>query len=361
MTKSIVFPAIIFLGWRLYILLFQIFIQPLYLVTSSSDTLLKRLFLSWTTYWDAAHYLSIASKGYQFPQQAFFPLWPLLIKLGILIHIPGELTSYILTFILGMSNFILFYLLAKKLMDEKRAKLSLIFFASYPAAIFLHASYSENIFLFCTLLSFLLLENRKYFLSSLIGGFATASRIAGGALVVSFLFIKSNLKDKLILITIGSLGIFFYMFFLYINYGDFLYFIKGQLQWCQNAGRCGFVFPLSPLIDYGKLIFSGKENINLLSIRFNDWLSSMIFLALLPLIWHTLPKRYFVYSAIVLLMPLSSGTTTSMIRVVLTIFPAFFVLPEVLKSKYINIILWLLFIGMQLRFVALFTSFMWVA
>lgn len=361
MLKRIYFPVLIFLIWYFIILVFQIFIQPIYLPTSSSETLLQRLFTSWVTYWDAAHYLSIGTKGYHFPQQAFFPLWPILIKIGTFLNLTGEVCSFLLTIILGISNFILFYLLAKKLVSETKARWSLIFFASYPAAIFLHAGYSENLFLFSTFLSFLFLENKKYFLSSLAGAFATASRIAGGALVTSYIFIKTNIKKRILMGLIGSLGLICYMIFLYLNYSDPFYFIKGQMEWCKNAGRCGFVFPLLPIVNYAGALLSGKESISFLSFRFNDWASSTIFLSLLILVWKKLPKHYFVYSLAILLMPLSTGTTTSMLRVTLTAFPVFFILPDLLKRKWIKIIICLLLTLLELRTVALFTGYMWVA
>lgn len=361
MLKKIIFPVLVFAGWRLYILIFQIFAQTHFLITSSSETLTQRLFTSWVTYWDGAHYFGIATNGYHFPQQAFFPLWPILIKVGTFFNLSGEISSYIFTFLLGISNFILFYLLAKKLIGEEKARWALVFFTFFPASIFLHAGYSENIFLFSTLLSFLLLENKKFFLSAIFAGFASASRIAGAALVASFLLIKTSFKNKIIMMIIGSLGLISYMVFLYLNYGDFLFFIKAQLEWCGNAGRCGFVSPISPLLDYGKIILEGKEKISLFSFRFNDWLSSMFFLSMLPLVWKKLPKHYFIYSLVMLLMPLSSGTTTSMIRVTLTVFPVFFVMPYFIKNNFIKIILISTFFLLALRFITLFSSYHWVA
>src|SRR5689334_16340604 len=105
MQDVVLFPAITFLIWRFLILIFQIFIEPLYLVSSSSQTLIQRIFTSWVLYWDAGHYLSIALHGYKFPQQAFFPLWSLFIKLVTFTSISGEAASYLLTFVFNLLNF----------------------------------------------------------------------------------------------------------------------------------------------------------------------------------------------------------------------------------------------------------------
>ena len=361
MKKYLYYPTLVFLSWRLIILGFQVFIQPSYKITPDSLALWDRLFTSWTMYWDSGHYLGIAVSGYQFPQQAFFPLWPLLIKSFTMLGLSHQWVSYLLTFILGLANFILFYLLAKKLIDRQKAKWALIIFACYPATIFLHAGYSENLFLFLTMSSFLLFENKKYWLSAIMAGLTSASRIVGIAISVSFWFTKITFTKKLLMSLTGLFGLIAYMSYLYFNHGDFLFFIKGQQAWCEAAGRCQFTLPLMPLLQYGWLLLSGAITVNLLSFRFIDWFSSMVFLGSLFLVWKRLPTRYLIYSLVVLLMPLSSGTTTSMVRMTLIAFPIFLVSPYLLKNKKVIIGLALLLLLLELRFVALFTSRIWVA
>jgi len=356
----IAYPLAVYLIWRLIILLFQIYIQPFYKLTPDSLYLWDRLFNSWTTYWDASHYLSIATSGYNFPQQAFFPLWPLLIKVTIMLGLSSQTASYFLTFILGFLNFILFYLLAAKLVGKIDAKWALVFFSCYPGAIFLHAGYSENLLLFSTLLSFLLLENKKYYLAALSAGFSTASRMVGVGTVISFWFINTTIRNRLFMSIVGILGLVSYMIFLYLNYGDFWFFIKGQQAWCQAAGRCNFTFPLTPLLQYGRLLILGWVRVGL-SSSFIDWFSSVAFLSLLFLVWQKLPRYYFIYSLIVLSMPLLSGSTVSMIRLTQVAFPVFFILPKVLKNKPVMIVVASVLLLLELRFVAFFTSRLWVA
>lgn len=359
MKKDLSYPALVFLTWRFIILGFQVFIQPFYKITPDSLALWDRLFTSWTTYWDAAHYLSIATSGYHFPQQAFFPLWPLLIKFATMLGLSPQWASYLLTLILGFFNFVLLYSLAVRLIGKIKAKWALIIFACYPATVFLHAGYSENLFLFLTLLSFLLLENKRYWLSAMMAGLSTSSRMVGIATVLSFWFIKIVFTKRLLMSVAGVLGLMAYMVYLYVNYGDFWFFIKGQQVWCEAAGRCQFTFPLTPLLQSGWLLLSGVMRVSL-SFRFIDWFSSVVFLSLLLLVWKKLPKYYFVYSLVVLLMPLLSGTTTSMIRMTLLAFPVFLILPDFLKNKWIIVVALILFL-LELRFVALFTGRIWVA
>lgn len=361
MAKKILYSVLVFVTWRLIILAFQIFIQPQYLITRDSELLYDRLFTSWILYWDAGHYLSIASSGYNFPQQAFFPLWPLLIKVTTMMGFSFQWASYLLTLALGLANFVLFYLLADKLIGSEKAKWSLIIFSVYPATMFLHAGYSENLFLFLTLLSFYFLERKKYWLSAFTGGLSTAARMTGVATALSFIFMGLRLRTKVVVMSlIGVFGLMLYMTYLYFYYGDPWFFVKGQQEWCQAAGRCQFVFPLNPLLEYGYLILIGWAKPSL-SHLFLDWVSSVIFLAFLPMVWKSLPKHYFIYTLTVLMMPLLSGTSISMIRMTLIAFPVFFVIPSLINNRKLLFGIALILVILEMRFVAFFTSRIWIA
>lgn len=366
MNKNILairFPLLVFLLWRLIILSFQIFIQPYYKIGPKPLTIYQRLFDSWTYYWDSGHYLYIAQNGYNFPRQNFFPLWPFLIKLSTILTFGVFSTgwiAYILTFILGLTTFIFFYLLAVKLINKKNAKLALIIFASFPSTMFLHAGYTENLFLTLTLLSFWLLEKKKYILSSLIGGLSSATRSVGIGISLVYLVTKIPLGKKIIYFSLSLSGLLGYMLYLKLQFGDLFLFTKAHQEWCTSVGQCNITFPLNPLIPQAQLFLVGLLKPNLSSL-FLDWISSVIFLILLWPIFKYLKKTYFIYSAVVLLMPLSTGMSTSMIRYVLVAFPAFFVIPKIIKSKWLIFLLAFFLSLLQLRFISLFTNFIWVA
>ena len=359
MFKDIKFPIFVYCCWQILFLIFQIFVQPLYSISESATSLNQRLFLNWVTNWDGAHYIDIATNGYQYPQQAFFPLWPLLIKTFSWIG-SAYIASFILMIIFSLLSFILFYLLAKKLIGQENAKYALILFASFPSAIFLHAGYTEGLFLTLTLLSFLLLENKRYLLASIFAGFAGATRVIGIGISLSLLFIKKSLKVKLILILISWSGLIGYMLFLHINYQDPLLFIKSQNEWCATTGRCGLMFPLTPIAYFAnKFLAEGikPENIHL----FWDLCCSIIFLIMLIPIFKKLGWKYLSYTAFVILIPLASGSIASMVRLVLVAFPVFLVFPLVLKSKRLILFISLLLFLLQLHFISFFINGYWVA
>ncbi|MDO8498400.1 MAG: hypothetical protein Q7S44_01305 [bacterium] len=354
------YPMTVYLVWRLVVMLYQIFLQPHYKMTEASVSLYQRIYLSWTTYWDVGHYIGIALKGYEYPQQAFFPLWSLLIKVISLSGIPIYAAVYFLTFILGLTTFILFYVLASRLIGQTKAKYALIFFATFPSTMFLLAGYTEGLFLTLTLLSFLLLEKRLYFLGSLVGGLTSVTRLAGVGTAIAYLTIKQSLDKKLIYFMFCLLGLGFYMLYLQIAFGDALYFAKAQQAWCQVSNRCNLTFPLTPLINYGGLLIMGWVRPSL-SFVFYDWAASVAFLLLLIAVFRKLNITYFLYSLIVIILPLFSGSSVGMIRYVLVAFPVFFVVPLIIRWKILFFILCFFLFLLQLRFIAFFSSKIWVA
>lgn len=353
------FPASVYLCWYLIILLYQIFIQPLYKITAESVTLYQRLYFSWVNYWDSGHYFSIATNGYHYPQQAFFPLWPLLIKTVSIIGISPYSASFVLSFIFGLLTFICFYLLASKLIEKKSAKLALILFASFPSAMFLHAAYTEGLFLTLTLLSFFFWERKQYLYSSLTAGLATATRLAGMAIIPVFILVNRKIPNKFYYIIISLLGLAFYFIFLWLVFGNGFLFIDAQKNWCVSQGRCDFVFPLSALINYVNLLLIGWVKPSL-SSTFIDWLFSVIFIILLIPVYKKLGVQYFIYSLIIIFMPLFSSTV-GMVRYVLVVFPVFFVVPTIIRNKFIFFLICFILFLLQLRFITLFTNRIWVA
>lgn len=338
---------------------FQIFFQPVYKITPESLTLYQRLYWSWVSYWDSGHYVTIAKMGYSYPQQAFFPLWPLLIRTISMLGIPPFVISFFLSFIFGLTAFVLFYLLAIRLIGNHPAKYALVLFASFPSAMFLHAGYTEGLFLSLVLLSFLMLEKKLYWLSVIFAGFANMTRLAGFGITVTYLILKQPFFKKIAFIAISVFGLLLYILFLQIVFGNGFLFIDAQKSWCGSQGRCQLISPLIPLINYGQLVLIGWIKPNL-STTFIDWFFSVVFFIMLVPVLKKLKANYFIYSLVVILLPLFSSTV-GMVRYVLVAFPVFFVIPLLVKNRIVFIILCLLLFLLELRFVALFTNRIWVA
>jgi hypothetical protein len=73
----------ILLIWFLYILFICVvsyFYNYLGVGSLKELSIKEVLFAQWGYAWDGMHYIRISQTGYHFPLQAFFPLYPLLLK-----------------------------------------------------------------------------------------------------------------------------------------------------------------------------------------------------------------------------------------------------------------------------------------
>jgi len=189
---------------------------------------------------------------------------------------------------------------------------------------------------------------------------ASLTRVVGVGIAISQLLLEKPVDKKIIYFVLSLSGMVLYMIYLQITYSDPFFFIKAQHYWCEAALHCQITFPLKPITDYAELILVGWVR-PALSTVFIDWTTTVVFLIMLIPVFKKLGRIYFLYSAFVLLSPLLSGSTTSMVRYVLAAFPVFFLFPLVIKPRLALILLVILMFILQLRFIALFTAGFWVA
>lgn len=195
--------------------------------------------------YDSIHYINMAKSGYTEPSlYAFFPLFPMLIKLVSFIipsyQISGALISNIASF--------LSLILINDLTKDKNNIGNVICFVFSPILAFTSIVYTESLFLLLTILGYYLYKKDKYLLSSVVVGLSILTRNSGiilwGAIGLDMLyrlFIKkeNNIKFKnIIIFGIVSLLIgMLYPIYLYKETRDFLKFITVQNDyWNRETG-----------------------------------------------------------------------------------------------------------------------------
>lgn len=354
------FPFKIYLIWRLLIFVFQIFFQSR-IFTFDQTTIFQRLYLNWITLWDSGHYLKIALRGYQYPEQAFFPFWPWLLKTLSLRRISIYKIDFFLSIFLSLLALILFYGLAVKLLGKGWAKRALVFFVSFPTSFFLLAGYTESLFLCLTLASFILLERRHYLLSGLLTAPTTMTRFIGVATAVSYFGLKISWPKKITLFLITLSGLFLFMFYLKFTFNDPLLFLRAQKESSARYQSLSLSsFPLWSLIEYPLRIYPGAQNLAF-DFYFLDWAASLVFIGLLFPVYKKLSFNYFIYALLIILIPLSSGKFESLQRYVLPAFPCFFVFPTLFKSKFVFFGTCLVLLLVQFWLLTRFLNYLWVA
>lgn len=196
---------------------------------------------------DGVHYLLIAQNGYQQYQQAFFPLYPLLIRFlsPIFFHNPLLAGFFISNFCFFLGLYFFYHYLLLLRIEQKTAQWTLILLLFFPTSFFFGAIYTEGLFFLLVSLTLYFLEKKQfgYYFFALISVFlASLTRLIGLFLVLPIFFhlIKERLKKKKLfiihysLLTTPFLGLFLYSFYLWQTTGDPLFFFHSQPAFGAN-------------------------------------------------------------------------------------------------------------------------------
>jgi hypothetical protein len=143
-----------FQGWKPVLLSFISTRLGLAALTLTVAIVSNQPVLHLWNHWDGNWYVGIANSGYHWsirgkPAVAFFPLYPLLIHLGVWLHVRGVIAALAISnaAFLGASYYL--YRLVAEERGEKAAGRAVWLLALFPTAFFTFGPYSESIFLLC--------------------------------------------------------------------------------------------------------------------------------------------------------------------------------------------------------------------
>lgn len=321
---------------------------------------------------DGIHYLLIARDGYYHYEQAFFPLYPILIKAVTFVLFNNHLVAGLI-----VSNlcFLLSLIILKRLVAllfPKKQILSKFFWLifAFPTAFFFNAYYTESLFFLLLISSLYLLRIKKYFWAAFFAGLASGTRLVGIFLLIPFLF--TIFKEKLLLKTKKShiliwlfvlspfVGLFCYMAYLWITVHDPFFFFNSQPAFGANRSTHLILLP-QVYWRYLKIFFTSDLNIPLFISGVEFLLFNLtLVLCLLDLKKRLKEKNWFlvsiaIFSTINLLLPTLTGTLSSTPRYALCSLSAFFALSEIKKPLLFKLLL-ILFILLQVVLFALFVQ-----
>jgi len=340
--KIIFFILKIFIAWRLSLFLIEFLSKIIPLNKGYLGP------LPWANF-DGVHYLSIAENGYGIYQQAFFPLFPLMIKLLSFLVFRDYVLSGL--FIVHLSFFIalyFFYKLVKLDYSEEAAKWSIMFLIFFPTSFFFASIYTESFSLMFIMASFYFVRKSNFILGSLLGGVSSATRLVGIFLLPSIIIefwqkYKKKVSDRnkfLFLITVSiilfsSSGLVLYVFYLWRVYQDPLLFVHSLPAF--GVGRSGGEIILLPQVIFRYLkIFSTvpffTHDVLIASLEISLF---FIFLFILLLNVAKIRLSYLIFSLLAIMTPTFSGTLSSIPRYLLVVFPVFIILGS-LKSNLLK-------------------------
>lgn len=308
--------------------------------------------------WDGGHYLGIAREGFSEKfQYAFFPLYPLLIRL-----LNSILQNYLLSAILIsiISAFFGLQILYRMIAEDfnrklaENASLAILFF---PTSFFFLTAYSEGLFFFLSIAAFYLFKKNKLFWAAVFLCLVSATRLVGLAAVAAIwidIFTRQGLNRKNWIILLAPSGFILYCVFLNLQTGDPFYFLTAENHWQRSLSvpGVGFWETIKKITGTGVLTVDFKVILDLLFAIFGIGFAIRAF--------RFLPLYLSFYSLLSVLIPLFTPTLSSMPRFLLPVFPIFILL-ALIKNRYMQIgfqVFSLVLLGI---FAAVFIAGYWVS
>lgn len=313
---------------------------------------------------DTIFYSEIAQNGYGLEgiSFAFAPLFPLLIRIFSPIFLGNyNLTALIIANISFIASIPLLYKFLLKFISKKASMYSILALLVYPTSHYNSIGYTEGLFIFLALVSMTEYQNKNYLTAALFCGLSILTRITGVAILAGYgidmliRFIKHKnysiksigqllkLGLSFLAVTIAIYGL--WLLFMYMKTGNALYFLEAQKNWGRTTPNF-LVIPF--VIDLFIRVFAFPALRTLL-----EFLVPLIMLTLSLLVYKKVPVFFWFYSAFVIIMPLTTGSTFSLTRLPMLALSAYvFVGLKAEKSKkfrvtwfLISFILFIIFTG----------------
>jgi hypothetical protein len=307
----------------------------------------------WTN-WDGTWYLDVAAHGYarRF-SAAFFPLYPLLVRLlswgG---RAPLPLVGMLVSTSCFLAACVLLYVLVADRFNCDVALWTVVFLSFAPVSFIFQAAYAESLFLLLCVACFWFAQHKLWLLAGLMGLLATLARSSGLLLSIpiALFFLEARgwrcrkAWAGFVAIALPPLGVVVYMGYLAHAKGNALLFVQDERHWHRGFGLPweavvgGFVVGYRGLVKLaiGRWSAAGPagSQVAYLSLRWRAGLAIGNLLAALALpvaivllawAWRRLSPAYLWFAVASLLLPLLEPTKTrplfSLPRFAVVIFP----------------------------------------
>lgn len=315
---------------------------------------------SWTAF-DSQYYIQLSQFGYIHEKTAaFFPLYPLLMKILSILGISPAWAGFLVSFFSFLAALYIFSLVLKELGKDKYA---LFLLALSPITVFFTAVYTESLFLLLSVSVFYLSLKKNWFWAGLVAGLASLTRNSG---VILFFVVAIEMwreyptiwiyiKQVVIKNLAGVLLFLLYPAYLWVQFGDPLKFVHIQSEYWHRY----FTLPW-------ETVWLEIQNILSNPAAYLISIFNLLFLALI--IWLLFNWRQTRFSLLVLilfsaLMPMLSPPywhdipySTGFNRYFLVLFPLYIFLADKIKHKLGRIIFLELWVGIAILFLTSFIA-----
>jgi hypothetical protein len=289
-----------------------------------------------TTRWDASWFLFIADDGYTPASAAFFPGYPVAVRITDQLTPLGSLgAGLVISNGAFLGALLALYRLSVAEYDVSTARRAVALLTFFPTSFFFLAPYAESLFLLAAVLTFAWARSDRWARSGIAGAVAWATRSIGATLVPALLleaWTKGPPRARRIAwALLPTIGLLAYLGWWWWRAGDPLVPLAAQSEWHREL--------TIPLISLGRGLAIGLR-----AIRDTLWLPEAgdVILTVVPMVllvigWRRLPSpSYALYSALGFLVPLSLASPSrpllSLSRFVIVLFPIAWIAAAHLES-----------------------------
>ncbi|MBI5870048.1 MAG: glycosyltransferase family 39 protein [Actinobacteria bacterium] len=295
-------------------------------------------FLSMWYQWDANWYMSIIVDGYQWipgdqSNVAFFPLYPMATRgAGRLLGNEYLLGGLLLSSAFMVGGMVFLYRLVRDEYGDDMARRSVWLLAIFPTSMFFTTLYTESLFLMTSVAAFYYARRGSWALCGVWGLLAALTRVTGMLLLLPLAleylsqrgFSLKKVRPAVLWLALVPAGLFLYMGYLYMDFSEPLAFAETQ------AAGWGHEFKL-PWGSFGHDLSFLLDQSELWVIY--ELAATAFLIALIVAGVRKLPGSYIFYMIMSLLLPLTGGTTKSMSRYLLVVFPLFIMMALYTKKR----------------------------
>jgi Gpi18-like mannosyltransferase len=319
--------------------------------------------------WDTHHYIAIAQHGYtsstvdeRYLQIVFFPLYPYAVKIFSFVFREYVLSALLVSNLAYLGAVIYLFKLVSLDYGIEDSFRSVIYLSIFPTAYFLHAAYTESLFIMLSIAGFYYARKGNWILSGTVGMLAAATRITGiillPILLIEYLqqkgFKLKEVRKDILWLSIIALGLIFYLILNYITFGNPFRFLEIQnAHWAKHLD-----FPYKGFLDALGSIFWRKPRDAMLA-GWGEITFAFLGLALTIYSFFRIRLSYSLYALATWLLVTSTWFWLSIPRYTLSMFPIFIVLSLLGRRREVNYLVIFISLTLYAIFLAQFIKFNW--
>jgi hypothetical protein len=295
--------------------------------------------LSFLGGWDTTWYLDIARDGYDldlgqvgrvYTDLAFFPLLPGVMALALAASLNPFLVAAAVSHAAFLGALVAFHALTRSRMGDRRAAVATWALALLPPAIAASQAYTEAIALALAVAGALAATRRRYALGALAAAAAALARPTGVAVAVLVALIAGGdpapgrARRVVLALAPAALALAGFLAWMEVARGSWTLPFRAQEAWDRGGLVTGLVTHLPSEVRAGWEYLADLHLTAAWTAVARDLAFGVLYVALLAGLWRSeggLRSPWVAYSALVLALPLSSGSIASTARFGVVAFP----------------------------------------